>query len=124
VSNSVVDLATPGRWREVVDVRKTPAPGAPAALRRPLTIPASRRSGPIKACYGAPVGASWRWTFHPFFRYEPFGPENPSNESGRGQEACSILHGFTRWHHADTRSEIFDAVRLAPLPEQPLPRVW
>jgi hypothetical protein len=33
--------------------------------RRPLTIPASRRSGQIKTYYGAPVAASWRWICHP-----------------------------------------------------------
>jgi hypothetical protein len=35
------------------------------APRRPLTIAASRRSGQVKTCYGAPVGTSWRWTYCP-----------------------------------------------------------
>ena len=35
------------------------------APRRPLTIPASRRSGQVKTCYGAPVDASWRWIYYP-----------------------------------------------------------
>ena len=35
------------------------------APRRPRTIPASRRSGQVKTCYGAPVGASWRRIYYP-----------------------------------------------------------
>ncbi|MCC7328401.1 MAG: transposase zinc-binding domain-containing protein [Burkholderiales bacterium] len=46
---------TPGR--RVLTLAKYPPPGAPVVPRRPLTIPASRRYGQIKTCYGAPVDA-------------------------------------------------------------------
>jgi hypothetical protein len=32
--------------------------------RRPLTIPASGRPRQVRRCYGAPVGASWRWIYY------------------------------------------------------------
>ena len=48
---------------------------------------------------------------------------HPTNLAG-GQKACSILHGFARWHRTDARGEIFVAKRFALLQEQTLRRVW
>ena len=42
------------------------------ALRRPLTSPASRRSGQVKTCHGAPVGASRRWIYYHYPLHEIF----------------------------------------------------
>ena len=57
---------SPSARPPLADARQIPPPGVPMmAPRRPLIIPASRRSGQVKTCYGAPVGAAWRWIYYP-----------------------------------------------------------
>jgi hypothetical protein len=48
----------------LAEPRPMPSPRRHGA-QRPLAISASPRSGHLKARYGAPVGASWRWICSP-----------------------------------------------------------